>query len=55
MDAALVAMTAKRFGCLGIVEDGRLAGIITDGDLRRALDPAPPSRAPACSRARRAR
>jgi arabinose-5-phosphate isomerase len=39
MDAALVAMTAKRFGCLGIVEDGRLAGIITDGDLRRALDP----------------
>jgi arabinose-5-phosphate isomerase len=39
MDAALVAMTAKRFGCLGIVEDGRLAGIITDGDLRRALSP----------------
>jgi arabinose-5-phosphate isomerase len=40
MDAALVAMTAKRFGCLGIVEGGRLVGIITDGDLRRALDPA---------------
>ena len=39
MDAALVAMTAKRFGCLGIVEDGRLVGIITDGDLRRALKP----------------
>jgi arabinose-5-phosphate isomerase len=39
MDAALVAMTAKRFGCLGIVEDGRLVGIITDGDLRRALSP----------------
>jgi arabinose-5-phosphate isomerase len=39
MDAALVAMTAKRFGCLGVVEDGRLVGIITDGDLRRALDP----------------
>jgi arabinose-5-phosphate isomerase len=39
MDAALVAMTAKRFGCLGIVEAGRLVGIITDGDLRRALDP----------------
>jgi arabinose-5-phosphate isomerase len=38
MDAALVAMTAKRFGCLGVVEDGRLVGIITDGDLRRALD-----------------
>jgi arabinose-5-phosphate isomerase len=39
MDAALVAMTAKRFGCLGIVEDGRLVGMITDGDLRRALQP----------------
>lgn len=37
MDQALVAMTAGRFGCLGVVEDGRLAGIITDGDLRRAL------------------
>jgi arabinose-5-phosphate isomerase len=37
MDQALVAMTAGRFGCLGIVEEGRLAGIITDGDLRRAL------------------
>jgi arabinose-5-phosphate isomerase len=32
-------MTAKRFGCLGIVEDERLVGIITDGDLRRALQP----------------
>jgi arabinose-5-phosphate isomerase len=39
MDAALVAMTEKRFGCLGIIEDGRLAGVITDGDLRRALQP----------------
>ncbi|MDT8265728.1 KpsF/GutQ family sugar-phosphate isomerase, partial [Roseomonas sp. DSM 102946] len=38
MRQALVDMTAKRFGCLGIVEDGRLVGIITDGDLRRALD-----------------
>lgn len=39
MDAAIVAMTAKRFGCLGVQgEDGTLAGIITDGDLRRALD-----------------
>lgn len=37
MDAALVAMTSGRFGCLGILEDGRLAGIITDGDLRRAM------------------
>jgi arabinose-5-phosphate isomerase len=38
MSEALVAMTARRFGCLGIVEAGRLAGIITDGDLRRALE-----------------
>ncbi len=37
MSDALVAMTAGRFGCLGIVEQGRLAGIVTDGDLRRAL------------------
>ena len=37
MDEALLAMTARRFGCLGIVEDQRLAGIITDGDLRRGL------------------
>lgn len=39
MAAAIVAMTARRFGCLGVVApDGTLAGIITDGDLRRALD-----------------
>ena len=39
MDAAIVAMTARRFGCLGVQgEDGRLLGIITDGDLRRALE-----------------
>jgi arabinose-5-phosphate isomerase len=38
MDRAILAMTAGRFGCLGIVaEDGTLAGIITDGDLRRAM------------------
>ena len=40
MDAVLVAMTTKRFGCLGVVEAGRLIGIVTDGDLRRALDKA---------------
>lgn len=40
MDAALVTMTMKAFGCLGIVEaDGSLAGIITDGDLRRHMGP----------------
>ena len=34
----LVVMTEKSFGCLGIVdEDGRLIGIVTDGDLRRHM------------------
>jgi len=31
-------MTEKRFGCLGVVgPEGRLEGIITDGDLRRHM------------------
>ncbi|MGL4395300.1 MAG: KpsF/GutQ family sugar-phosphate isomerase [Hyphomicrobium sp.] len=38
MSGALVTMTAKSFGCLGIVDGkGRLAGVITDGDLRRHM------------------
>ena len=40
MDRALLLMTEKRFGCLGVrAPDGRLAGIVTDGDLRRAMGP----------------
>jgi arabinose-5-phosphate isomerase len=40
MPEALVLMTQKRFGCLGVVDAaGRLAGILTDGDLRRAMGP----------------
>ena len=40
MQAALVHITEKRFGCLGLVDvDGILRGIITDGDLRRAMGP----------------
>lgn len=40
MDRALLLMTEKRFGCLGVVDQtGRLAGIVTDGDLRRAMSP----------------
>jgi len=40
MHSALLTMTAKRFGCLGVVSDsGTLDGIITDGDLRRAMGP----------------
>ena len=39
MGDALIEMTAKRFGCVGIVDDsGRLAGIFTDGDLARRMD-----------------
>jgi arabinose-5-phosphate isomerase len=38
MSAALVIMTQKSFGCLGVVDArGRLAGVITDGDLRRHM------------------
>ena len=38
MDEAIVVMTEKGFGCLGIIDDkGALAGIITDGDLRRHM------------------
>ena len=38
MQQALLVMTEKRFGCVGVVEDGKLAGLITDGDLRRHMD-----------------
>lgn len=37
MAEAIVVMTEKSLGCLGIVEDDRLVGIITDGDLRRHM------------------
>ena len=38
MSEALVNMTAKGFGCVGITDAaGRLTGIITDGDLRRHM------------------
>jgi arabinose-5-phosphate isomerase len=40
MADAVVEMTAKGFGCVGIAgTDGKLAGIITDGDLRRHMRP----------------
>lgn len=40
MADAILEMTAKSFGCVGVVAgDGRLAGIITDGDLRRHMEP----------------
>jgi len=34
-------MSAKSFGCVGVTgSDGRLVGVITDGDLRRHMDDA---------------
>ena len=39
MREALLVMTEKRWGIVGVVEaDGHLAGVITDGDLRRHID-----------------
>ena len=39
MAQALLVMTEKRFGIVGIQDaDGRLIGVITDGDLRRKMD-----------------
>jgi len=38
MSEAIVEMSAKGFGCVAIVEaTGKLAGVITDGDLRRHM------------------
>jgi arabinose-5-phosphate isomerase len=40
MSEAIVLMTEKGFGCLGVVDGhGVLVGIVTDGDLRRHLGP----------------
>jgi arabinose-5-phosphate isomerase len=38
MSDAILVMTAKSFGCVGVCETGgRLIGVITDGDLRRHM------------------
>ena len=37
MHQALLLMTGKGFGCVGVVEHDRLIGIVTDGDLRRSM------------------
>jgi arabinose-5-phosphate isomerase len=40
MSEAIVEMTAKGFGCVAVIDGaGKLAGIITDGDLRRHMGP----------------
>lgn len=38
MSQALLTITAKGFGVAGVVSDGNLVGVITDGDLRRHMD-----------------
>ena len=38
MTKAIIEMTKKRFGCLGVIsKTNKLVGIITDGDLRRHM------------------
>ena len=40
MHRALLLITEKQFGCLGVTDAaGRLTGIVTDGDLRRSMGP----------------
>ena len=40
MDAALIALSEKNLGCVLVSDDGKtLAGIITDGDLKRHMAP----------------
>ena len=38
MSDTLLEMTAKGFGVAALIEDGKLIGVITDGDLRRNMD-----------------
>ena len=38
MSEALLVISQKGFGVAGVVEDGNLVGVITDGDLRRHMD-----------------
>jgi arabinose-5-phosphate isomerase len=38
MSEAILVMSAKSFGCVGVrASDGRLVGVVTDGDLRRHM------------------
>jgi len=40
MAEALITMTEKGFGCVGVLDaEARLIGVITDGDLRRHMSP----------------
>jgi len=45
MSEALIVMTSRSYGCLGVIDDEWTAhGIVTDGDLRRPMNglPRPP-------------
>jgi arabinose-5-phosphate isomerase len=37
MAEAILVMTRKTFGCVGVTEAGLLVGVVTDGDLRRHM------------------
>ena len=40
MNEVIIEMSAKSFGCSGVINDqGLLVGVITDGDLRRHMQP----------------
>ncbi|MBQ7586045.1 MAG: KpsF/GutQ family sugar-phosphate isomerase [Desulfovibrionaceae bacterium] len=39
MSLVIVEMSKKMLGCVGVTEEQRLVGIITDGDLRRGMCP----------------
>ena len=39
MSVVIVEISRKMLGCVGVLDHGKLVGIITDGDLRRAMCP----------------
>ncbi len=40
MSEAILVMTQKSFGCVGVTDaEGKLVGLVTDGDLRRHMGP----------------
>ena len=39
MSEALIKISEKGFGCIGVISNNSLEGIITDGDLRRHMGP----------------
>ena len=38
MSEALLVMSRRSFGVVGVLKDGALAGVVTDGDLRRHME-----------------